>query len=486
MQAHHLIFAALIALGHATPAWSQATAGMKGIWEPVNYSEDLKLTDVFFVTPETGYVAGDAATILKTSDAGASWTPLLGGDPASTERAIKQLYFVSPTAGWATQVSGKTNLFRTRDGDSWERIGIIDEHYEDFAFSSESNGVFINDNLVYRTQDAGKTWKQVHQCKAKVAVDGLPRQVDCRLYKLRVVSPTIIYAFGGVYPGTAALLVKSVDGGANWSVVSIVADEQGSEGGLFFVDENTGFFSTAYGKSAFRTTDGGQTWSGIPATQVFPRMAFADPEVGWSMLYSDLSFTTDGGRRWSSRRLDFPAFPNAFSLPRRDVAYAVGDHGMIYRYRIVPESAPNPPYSVAMVPMPPLANGVIEQLGELEAGLDTMEASFEATDSWPADDSGSWVETNYPDFEDFEQGVDYVSSGLPALGSKHRNLNLLIEGLKLFSDLSAQGSGLKQAFANLREARDADSVAAALLELSTQVEASRASVQSFRDFGVAQ
>ena len=190
MQRHHLTFTTLIVLIlTAPPAWSQAIAGMKGIWEAVNYSEDLALTDVFFVAPEIGYVAGNAGTILKTTDAGASWVPLLGGDPASQERAIKQLYFVSPTTGWATQVSGKTNLFRTRDGDTWERIGIIDEHYEDFAFSSESNGIFVNDNLIYRTQDAGKTWKQVHQCAAKVAVNGLPRQVDCRLYKLRVVSP---------------------------------------------------------------------------------------------------------------------------------------------------------------------------------------------------------------------------------------------------------------------------------------------------------
>jgi hypothetical protein len=28
--------------------------------------------------------------------------------------------------------------------------------------------------------------------------------------------------------------------------------------------------------------------------------------------------------------------PNAFSLPARDRAYVVGDHGMVYRYRIVP------------------------------------------------------------------------------------------------------------------------------------------------------
>lgn len=31
-----------------------------------------------------------------------------------------------------------------------------------------------------------------------------------------------------------------------------------------------------------------------------------------------------------------PAMVNAFAFPRRDRGYAVGDHGMIYRYRVVP------------------------------------------------------------------------------------------------------------------------------------------------------
>lgn len=221
-----IVYALVCALALMTrPAWSQAAGDLQGIWEPVNYSEDLDLTDVFFVTPEIGYVSGAAGTILKTSDAGATWIPLLGGDPLSQERAVTQLFFVSPSIGWAAQISGKTNLFRTRDGETWEQIGVINEHYEDFAFSSETNGVYIDDNLIYRTQDAGKTWKQVNQCAVKAMIDGLARQVDCRLYKLRFVSPAIVYAYGGVYPGTAALVMKSVDSGASWSIVSLIEDE---------------------------------------------------------------------------------------------------------------------------------------------------------------------------------------------------------------------------------------------------------------------
>jgi photosystem II stability/assembly factor-like uncharacterized protein len=45
---------------------------------------------------------------------------------------------------------------------------------------------------------------------------------------------------------------------------------------------------------------------------------------------------TDGGRHWTAREVRFPAPVIAFSLPARDRGYVVGDQGMIYRYRIVP------------------------------------------------------------------------------------------------------------------------------------------------------
>jgi hypothetical protein len=72
-----------------------------------------------------------------------------------------------------------------------------------------------------------------------------------------------------------------------------------------------------------------------------------------------------------------------------------------------------------------------------------------------------------------------VATGLPELGSKHRNLNLLLEGLKLLGDLTGQGNGLKDAFAGLRQARDPASVSAALLGLHSQLDAAKASVTAF-------
>jgi len=83
------------------------------------------------------------------------------------------------------------------------------------------------------------------------------------------------------------------------------------------------------------TTDGGKTWQGRVGT-TRGKIRFADPEVGWSFEGSKLSYTTNAGKTWSSRNFRFPADPVSFSFPSRQRAYAVGYHGMVYRYRIVP------------------------------------------------------------------------------------------------------------------------------------------------------
>lgn len=60
--------------------------------------------------------------------------------------------------------------------------------------------------------------------------------------------------------------------------------------------------------------------------------------MGWSFFERELQFTTDGGMHWNSRSIRFPANVNAWTLPQSDRGYVVGDHGMIYHYRVVPVS----------------------------------------------------------------------------------------------------------------------------------------------------
>ncbi|MGQ0429926.1 MAG: WD40/YVTN/BNR-like repeat-containing protein, partial [Gammaproteobacteria bacterium] len=332
-------------------------------------------------------------------------------------------------------------------------------------------------------QDGGRNWRPVYQCVTKAEVDGLMRQIGCNFWKLRYATPSVVYALGAAIEVTAAVVVKSVDGGASWSAVAVLPDENGTEGGLFFVDENTGYLSTKDAKSAYRTTDGGATWSGMPATSIGRRMIFADPSVGWAMYYARLSYTTDGGKRWSSRDLPLPAMPNAFSLPRRDRGYVVGDHGMIYRYTVLPETAPVAAKALPAPAMPALDNAVLAQMDKLEAGLerlDTIVASAGSA-SGAAAEGGDWSDAAVDQqLAQLQSTIDAVATGGPTLGSKHRNLNLLMVGLQLLGDLTGQGNGLKEAFNSLRQSKDLATASSALQNLHGTLVSMRTSVESFQ------
>src|SRR5205814_1357603 len=99
----------------------------------------------------------------------------------------------------------------------------------------------------------------------------------------------------------------------------------------------------------YTTADGGKNWYSLLAVTVGPTLEFADPEVGWGLGASKsnsragrISYTTDGGQHWqTSGDIKFPTDTPEnlkFSFPRRDRAYIIGPHGMVYRYRVVPQT----------------------------------------------------------------------------------------------------------------------------------------------------
>lgn len=324
----------------------------KGIFEPVSYQEDLELFDVFFTTPDEGWVAGDKGTILHTTDAGKTWKAQLGGDPQGTEQALRDLRFVDDTHGWAATSNGLgTPLLRTVDGKNWLQVGKIGDTYtpyEDYLFTSPSTGVYVQKQTIRRTTDGGKTWKDVlAPCAAKIQVQGITQQVGCSLKSVNFPTSKVGYAVGVSNAGGTMILAKTVDGGVSWGIATTPnaftpdRDESAFKQYVFFLDENTGFVRFSDGKTIM-TADGGRSWTPTGAT-VVDVMKFADPEVGWALSNSNFGFTTDGGRHWSSRRFEFPAVVRGFSFPRRNRAYVVGQHGMIFRYSIVPETytAPN-------------------------------------------------------------------------------------------------------------------------------------------------
>jgi len=321
---------------------AQQPPRFKAIWEPVNYKGDLKLFDVHFADEETGWVVGgmtelEGGVILFTKDAGRSWE-VQYGDPQSSDRAVSALRFLDRTHGWAVQQSPlNARLLRTTDGQNWDQVGTIDSHFTDLTFSSELVGSYTNGVNIYRTQDGGKEWQPVSACKVQAEIDGLTKTIDCQFSAVHFPSAQVGYvAAGSIYIKDLFFVFKTTDGGLHWKP-SNVPDTEGAAEDIVFTDLNVGYVRAGSPESGrlFRTTNGGDSWTGVGASPG-DAMKFIDPEVGWSFQYNKLSFTTNGGTRWTSRTFAFPTSTRAFSISSRRRAYAVGDHGMVYRYSVVP------------------------------------------------------------------------------------------------------------------------------------------------------
>lgn len=337
-----------------------ATGKFKAVFEPVNYSQDMRLNDVGFATEEIGWVAGDKGLILYTSDGGKTWMPQLGGDPQNAAPDVQALRVLSEKVAFAAQpaASGDHALLRTTDGENWTQSGTVAQHRGDFEFTSAETGAYVSGDGIFHTVNAGKTWKKAYTCRLSITIQGLARQVDCHFEDLHFPSPQVGYAVSRSIEGVAFVVAKTTDGGATWTAWPVDFAKPGGEH-AYFLDEQRGF-ARLWGGNVLRTDDGGKTWTAVAGLTLAggkaARLDFADQEVGWGVEGQTMAFTTDGGRRWTMRDLSFPTRVNAFSLPSRQRGYVVGDHGMVYRYRIVPIGYSVPLMIAApMMPGPPPA-----------------------------------------------------------------------------------------------------------------------------------
>lgn len=335
----------------------------KGIFEPVSYQQDVNLTDAFFASGDEGWVTGEHGTILHTNDGGVHWEVQLGGNSKGAEHTIHSLRFLDARQGWAIQ-DDPARLLHTADGQKWEEVnGQFPSGTPalDYAFTSATHAILLggNGDAFYVSNDGGAHWKQVMPCQLSVIAQGLSRNEYCKFVRLQMLSARTGYALARwsspEAPNADSIaFFKTEDAGEHWdAIVTGLRDCCGPESFFNKTDHGVMLFNT--GKT-YVTSDGGKNWHSLLSARIeltsggpSPALRFADPEVGWVLGHSSnnrdayrVCYSTDGGEHWKSSR-DIP-FPGGvmvdlkFAFPRRDRAYVIGPHGMIYRYRVVPAS----------------------------------------------------------------------------------------------------------------------------------------------------
>lgn len=183
-------------------------------WSDENtYQGSFGIYEVEFADRTTGYGGGYNGAILKTTDAGKSWTPT----PTGTGDVFVMVAAPHPDTAYAVAGEGQNffapdKLYRSVDGGaSWQVIqeyaGILTVSSIDFMNAREGIMLVYDaegpSNRVLKTTDAGETWRTIltstNATHTLGAVDMTP---DGQ----------------GLAVGSASTMAWTTDGGENWSI----------------------------------------------------------------------------------------------------------------------------------------------------------------------------------------------------------------------------------------------------------------------------
>jgi len=330
----------------------------KAIWEPVPFNKDLNLNAVACTGPETCWVVGDKSTILFTSDGGKTWQVQLGGDPESTDDPLMKVFFLDAKNGWA--MTDRAKILGTKDGSTWTELSKVSGTSKGVWFLSPQTGLEIenpdstSESTLRRSEDGGKTWKPVSRCSVEAMIGGLPRKLGCMMGTAQFLTPSVGFAGGGaaISMGTSvAAFGKTNDGGQTWTN-SVLPETKWHITDLNFWTEKDGVVVLARGEEIYWTADGGDTWTRSVKQRLWPSLhGVGEGKIIVSVGEDGgIGYSVNGGRNFTSRPFKLPARVTDATFPDAGHGYLVGQHAMVYRYRIVPSDYTSPGMIAALAP----------------------------------------------------------------------------------------------------------------------------------------
>lgn len=336
-------------------------------WQKLAYSSYNTLNEAAFIDSNNGFICGTSQTLIHTTDGGKTWQnvtlTVLG---QSTN--LNHILFVDSKTGFITSSVG--DVLKTTDGGAnWSRVGTAATDYVNrIYFTDQNNGYLLtgfNSPVLYKTADGGATWTPetvniggtftglaINKTGDKLCMVGLGTgsgstsdNPGSTIILKNGSGPWVVrssianydYVDGNLFAsGTGYLFggqnLKTTDGGITWKDMNIVPDYYEPVTHGYFINADTGFYSTY--RRFYRTTNGGTTWTrlNIDSTLLIERIFFSDAKTGFLVNTQHVYKTTDGGNTWAST-LDGNFESSFFSMKfvNAQTGFAVGSYSYFYK-----------------------------------------------------------------------------------------------------------------------------------------------------------
>jgi photosystem II stability/assembly factor-like uncharacterized protein len=145
-----LVFAAVTTLDSLGTIYRNPTIASSNTWEQVFWGDNA-LYALDFPTDSVGYAVGEGGAIVKSVDAGLTWTE----STAPTNATLHGVSFVNAQIGWAVGDSG--TIIRTTDGGAHWQIqqSGTSATLRSVSFANADTGYAVGDGIILGTTTGG-------------------------------------------------------------------------------------------------------------------------------------------------------------------------------------------------------------------------------------------------------------------------------------------------------------------------------------------